>query len=560
MLNIASSYTASKSLNSDSALFPEYNSVPSNVSINLSLAKLAAQANKPDVAAQRYLNALQSSWWCWEAYEGLCKIGQCVAIIRSNRIDPAPGKAPDAETCFADVTVPIVPDPPSGASNVQRLSPEQQFRGVADLDRAPSHRSFSRGRSRDPMNEFSTPAANGDIAPLPMRKRSQASTSTNEQNRPRRIGKSAITPNETQGAALRFSEALGVNGYAEPDTEMYDEISGPVNGAVGNGIDNDTTFFGVSAAGGAPRKHPQPTFGLPAMPVNGGARPTGAPLFGSGLLFGQHMPKAPAASFAARPSFGGSFFTPVQLKRDTNGSHLNGTHAGRSSATDRHQAANGEIKAEEAASPHAESAPNTRVGSATFDPPSVVGIDAGPGVKMNGKKKLETLRTIGNPRDRKRTRAGIGIEDAAASSSHSYDLEQPADHASYTSSSPPPARINGLNGNDERTHYKGDIQQRDEIAEREDAALSRSTAYRKQVNAAQRALAENWLRSMFRAFGKATQRMSRYKADDTLKSILLDLPAKQQNCSRALLLLARAHYENLSYAKVSGHRGVDTAK
>lgn len=48
----------------------------SPITVNLSLAKLAAQANKPDVAAQKYFEVLKTAWWCWEAFEGLCRIGQ----------------------------------------------------------------------------------------------------------------------------------------------------------------------------------------------------------------------------------------------------------------------------------------------------------------------------------------------------------------------------------------------------------------------------------------------------------------------------------------------------
>lgn len=72
--------------------------------------------------------------------------------------------------------------------------------------------------------------------------------------------------------------------------------------------------------------------------------------------------------------------------------------------------------------------------------------------------------------------------------------------------------------------------------------------YRQQVESSQKAIAENWLRSIYRGFGKATSAMSRFDCLTCIKSVL-SLPAEQQRSPRAILLLGRAHFESLDYAK-----------
>ena len=66
---------------SDLFLYPSSSQAHSSVTIALSLARLAVEANKPDVAAERYLDALRSAWWCWEAYDGLCALGEDSSIL-----------------------------------------------------------------------------------------------------------------------------------------------------------------------------------------------------------------------------------------------------------------------------------------------------------------------------------------------------------------------------------------------------------------------------------------------------------------------------------------------
>lgn len=40
------------------------------------MADLAVKGNERDVAATHYLEALRLNAFCWEAFEGLCHIGQ----------------------------------------------------------------------------------------------------------------------------------------------------------------------------------------------------------------------------------------------------------------------------------------------------------------------------------------------------------------------------------------------------------------------------------------------------------------------------------------------------
>jgi hypothetical protein len=75
-------------------------------------------------------------------------------------------------------------------------------------------------------------------------------------------------------------------------------------------------------------------------------------------------------------------------------------------------------------------------------------------------------------------------------------------------------------------------------------------SYRKQLEAAQNALAENWLRGIFRSFAKAKACMSRYECSDAVKAVL-SLPKEQRNSTRAVLLLGEAYFESLEYSKVS---------
>ena len=53
------------------------------------LGSLAAKGNDPAQAAEHYLEALKLDPFCWEAFEGLCSIGQSIAIQRSPRSEPS---------------------------------------------------------------------------------------------------------------------------------------------------------------------------------------------------------------------------------------------------------------------------------------------------------------------------------------------------------------------------------------------------------------------------------------------------------------------------------------
>lgn len=64
--------------------FPSNSPANASISISLSLAKLALQANKPDVAAQKYNEVLKLAWWSWEAYEGLCLLGERIYKLRED--------------------------------------------------------------------------------------------------------------------------------------------------------------------------------------------------------------------------------------------------------------------------------------------------------------------------------------------------------------------------------------------------------------------------------------------------------------------------------------------
>ena len=40
------------------------------------MAFLAKQAKSPDLAAEHYSKALKDDPWCWEAFLGLCDLGE----------------------------------------------------------------------------------------------------------------------------------------------------------------------------------------------------------------------------------------------------------------------------------------------------------------------------------------------------------------------------------------------------------------------------------------------------------------------------------------------------
>lgn len=185
-------------------------------------------------------------------------------------------------------------------------------------------------------------------------------------------------------------------------------------------------------------------------------------------------------------------------------------------------------------------------------------------------------RIVSNPRDRKRSKAGpSSLDDGSigttASSSHSYDTNS----AFYpASSSSPPA---GISENDPLTYpQNGDMHTTTSgypsrtptatgftklaqgppntlgpVSQPLSAPVSsndRRMSYRRQIEAAQNALAENWLKSLFRQFGKAYAHLSRYDWLGTQKEVLSLVP-EQRESGRALLLLGKAHFNGLEYAK-----------
>lgn len=191
-------------------------------------------------------------------------------------------------------------------------------------------------------------------------------------------------------------------------------------------------------------------------------------------------------------------------------------------------------------------------------------------------------RIVSNPREKKRSRAGpSNFDDAStttASSSHSVDTNGALYHASSSSSSSPPA---GQSENDPHGYALPSIAGRQTASgeshsarpvttpafHRSTPAMSaianlaasqpllpapsaeREMSYKKQLEAAQNALAENWLRSIFRLFAKAQSCMSKYECSEAIKAVL-SLPKEQRNSTRAILLLGEASFESLEYAKV----------
>lgn len=179
-------------------------------------------------------------------------------------------------------------------------------------------------------------------------------------------------------------------------------------------------------------------------------------------------------------------------------------------------------------------------------------------------------RTVSNPRDRKRSRAGPSLlEGSAASSSHSYedpDLHQSADahdETLHTSSSSPPVAMARLPHHlHAPAHAASSTSMRAARTSSSGFAALYQTAtngtdssYRIQLEAAQKALAENWLRGIYCTFAKAASRLSKYDTAGTVQAVS-ELPLVQQRCARASLMVARARFESLEYDKVSIRRPI----
>lgn len=116
------------------------------------------------------------------------------------------------------------------------------------------------------------------------------------------------------------------------------------------------------------------------------------------------------------------------------------------------------------------------------------------------------------------------------------------------SSAPPPPPTSSVGSSAPLTngrHPSTNVQQ-----QARSSSQTREQQYRLEVEAQRKALAENWLRSIFSGFAHAAYAMSRYDCAGAVRAVL-ELPSEQQRCQRALLMLARAHFESLEYPKVS---------
>lgn len=172
-------------------------------------------------------------------------------------------------------------------------------------------------------------------------------------------------------------------------------------------------------------------------------------------------------------------------------------------------------------------------------------------------------RTVSNPRDRKRSKAGPSATDdnTTTTTGSSIDSGGLSPHPYLPSSSPPsttnshfenlPPALAPLPATS--AHLTSALSSSSNARpDRRSSTLPQnpSAQYRQALQNAQKALAENWLRSIFQSFIKATSALHRYDSPETVSAVL-QLPPEQQKCSRAVLLLANAHFENLRYDEVS---------
>lgn len=176
-----------------------------------------------------------------------------------------------------------------------------------------------------------------------------------------------------------------------------------------------------------------------------------------------------------------------------------------------------------------------------------------------------TARIVTNPRDRKRSRAGPTnfYDDTATNSSSAQSIDSIGGVSPGYSSPPlsggahlevhnpehqlhsaPPSRSNSLQALQASASSTASTGQQRPLS-----AQQQRQAYLASVAAQQRAIAENWLRCIYRGFGKAYEAMSKYECTTAIKAVL-ELPPEQQRCPRAILLLGQAHFESLNYEKV----------
>ena len=461
----------------------------SPVCISLALAKMAVKANKPDIAAERYTEALQAAWWCWEAYEGLCALG----------------KAPDADKTFSDVEVPVVRD--------------------AERQEEPPPASFL---SAQPMSAQNSRAESIGVVSKPsfgqLRAQHGASSATPSFAFNKSKGKTAMNGllEANQGTGFHFGE----NGMVEAQADALEGPENSIHGLGGRGQSADlsislddipigdgssgSSFFATSGpslrkkgpatgnGGGlfgfqnAPSGIPQLTRKKPA-----------APMFGTGLLFGNSASTASQAGSSQAPA---SFFTPppAQEAGSSNGraaqQHRFGSSTGPgrphlqpgkrirvdsetqlpsllSGSTNGRDADSMEAEDQESldgksgfmqrggsldpdlaihAAPRKGSAQigattrrSTRLNSAgPTNAANVNGITAANsrrGPSANAMTAKVANRAASNPRDRKRSKAGPSNYDDTASETHSFEsASQNGGMYPSTSSSSPPASASQL--------------------------------------------------------------------------------------------------------------------
>ena len=178
---------------------------------------------------------------------------------------------------------------------------------------------------------------------------------------------------------------------------------------------------------------------------------------------------------------------------------------------------------------------------------------------------MRTARVPSNPRERKRSKAGPSNLDDISVTASSVDSASrtragsspkvlltssspPSTVASHFDPLPPPASVKSEATAEPSQLLSSSSNHKQRIGS-EALASQVQPSYRLQLEAAQKGLAENWLRNIYLGFGKAVSSLSRYECTATIKAVL-ELPSEQRRCSRAVLLLARAHFESLNYEKV----------
>lgn len=597
---------------------------------------MAAKANKPDVAAQQYEEVLKSAWWCWEAYEGLCKLG----------------RAPDPETTFADIPVPVVVDaerqeepPPASFLAAQPMSAQNSRSGSTGLNNKPSFGQLRAAQSTTTPT-FAFGKFKSQLAPL-------NGVAEGSQGAGFRFGDNAITDAQAESQDAEESNgfpARGASTGAGGLSVSLDDIP------IGDGS-SGSSFFAAAGPGPGLRKKGQQTaaggggasgggglFGLGAGPSGIPQlvkRKSSAPMFGTSLLLGQSSTSAQNAT-----ATGGSFFTPpsaAAAEESSNGAapHRETARAGPSLARAHPHGGKRNRVDSEPQRPVAGALNGGGSGDDSMDAQDQDsldtkidimhrnGVDAGvhAAPRKGGLARRSTRitgaapangasasaataaaaanarrggmtamtakvpnRPTSNPRDRKRSKAGPSSYDDTASETHSFESASQNGGGGLhpgTSSSSPPASHSQLENIPPFSLRYGTVEPPHNNAARSSMAISVSSSngmrgshpplfassatsynngpaaaasqqmqpslsaaahatYKAQVKAAQQALAENYVRGLFRNFAKVYSGLSRYDYTGVLRD-LLALPQEQTWSARALNCLGVAHFQSLHY-------------